>query len=390
MLPQFYSYRDKLNHSELALNNGKLKHLVVRNPNYFINVRERKESSSSNHTDNEDSNNEDIYSGSQQFETFRKVKQRFKDKKYYSYDVMFSSEDSKDLEETPNSDEAGDFDIVLKKSKKLKLKQKKKKSLSLWCLQKADQDYNILETITRKKNVTRLSDSSDVAEILDDVVIRKSRRKEKGLKCGNGILLREDIDDNTDSDTNVKEPKFNRQLLARLKAEKSQFWKSSSELKTQPLGDKPSFWRQSSAETGVLAVDALKFPSNIDECKKTLSKKLFMNLKLSWFGQTERSEKSIIAGPRPIVFGGTFPIDMPLGGNTRNRIVLEKDVPNKVLPMSEVRTFEIDVPINEDKSNLDMVCCDGFEEQGVESSADSEVSLPHLRTKSPKETTSPI
>lgn len=71
------------------------------------------------------------------------------------------------------------------------------------------------------------------------------------------------------------------------------------------------------------------------------------------FGHIERTERRVdlMNHNKPLVFGGTFPIDMPLGGDTRNRIVIEKDVTDKVLPMSEVRTFEIDAPIDKDELN---------------------------------------
>lgn len=307
-LPFPLLHRDRINQSDLALYNPKHKHLAIPNPNYF--VKQRKESSSSNHTDNEDSNNEDSRYHSLQMDGMERkgLHLRLRDKKYFSRDV-YSSEDSKDNNENLLGE--------VEKPKKLKKVKARPKAASLWCLQKTDEDYKALK-----------SRSSE----FDDVFVKKSRRKSRSRR-GSRVLLHESSEENFDV-----YHKESTSILTKLKNEKYPFWRSNTEIVSRKY-EKPPFWRHNSTETAIVSVNS----------GKSLSKKLLMNLKLSLFGHIERSERVDLMGHnKPLVFGGTFPIDMPLGGDTRNRIVIEKDVTDKVMPMAEVKTFEIDAPISRD------------------------------------------
>lgn len=343
LLPLFQYSRDKLIQSELSLNNPKFKHLVIPNPNYFINVKERKESSSSNHTDNEDSNNEDFYLGSLKVDKIRRFKRKLKHE-YLSQEVTFSSEEFKCVE----NDESNQQEETKKSRNLLKGKQTKRKSVSLWCLQRANENYKPVETTDRgKQQVIKISKNLDVADAMDNLFVSKSKKAERNSRRGCRAMVHEDADD-----INSNESKLNKKVL---KSEIPQFLTNSIEIMNHRSIDKPHLRRYNCSETALLAIDSRKCPSTFETYGKTLSKKLFMNLKLSLFGQGARTEKVELVGRRPIVFGGTFPIDMPLGGDTRNRIVIEKDVTDKILPMSEVRTYEIDAPVNDENSKPEIV-----------------------------------
>lgn len=359
LFPLFNYSRDKLVYSDLSLNNNnnnsKLKCLTVPNPNYFINVRDRKESSSSNHTDNEDSNNEEVSLRNIQMDKMKKFKSRFKEKKYLSQDFGGSSEDSRDVDEAGNSDDFNSFSEKFN----YKEKNKKRKSLSLWCLQRANDNYKIVDAFGEDSRETeKISESSDVAESPDDVFLNKPMKKVVRARRGSRLFLKNYLDDNnSDSDVYLnKKKKYNAGLLTRFKSENSHLLRNGRNVTSQEIVDKSALWRQSTAETAtMLAFNSRKLPRSFEIYGKNLSKKLLMNLKFNLFGNSGRSEKrEMIIGQRPIVFGGTFPIDMPLGGDTRNRIVIEKDVTDKVIPMSEVRTYEIDVPLSDGETKSEI------------------------------------
>lgn len=75
----------------------------------------------------------------------------------------------------------------------------------------------------------------------------------------------------------------------------------------------------------------------VDAWSNSRSGKLFLNLKQSLFGHMNHTEKMLIGGNRPLVFGGTYPIDVPLERN------VEETVSNSDKGVS-AQTFDIDAP----------------------------------------------
>lgn len=67
---------------------------------------------------------------------------------------------------------------------------------------------------------------------------------------------------------------------------------------------------------------------------KSNHSKMFLNLKHSLFGKRSTEKLSIIGGSKPLVFGGTYPIDMPLG----RRLPMVSGMPH---------TYEIDAPCSD-------------------------------------------
>jgi hypothetical protein len=87
----------------------------------------------------------------------------------------------------------------------------------------------------------------------------------------------------------------------------------------------------------------------VDAWSSSRSGKLFLNLKQSLFGHTNRTERiMLIGGSKPLVFGGTYPIDVPLERNIEETV-------NKSDKHVSPQTFDIDAP------------CLGFVEQTLSS-----------------------
>lgn len=87
----------------------------------------------------------------------------------------------------------------------------------------------------------------------------------------------------------------------------------------------------------------------VDAWSNSRSGKLLLNLKQSLFGHMNRTERMLlIGGSKPIVFGGTYPIDMPLERNVEETV-------NKCDKHVSPQTFDIDAP------------CLGFVEQTLSS-----------------------
>lgn len=76
----------------------------------------------------------------------------------------------------------------------------------------------------------------------------------------------------------------------------------------------------------------------VDAWCNTRSGKLFFNLKQSLFGHMNRTERMLlIGGSKPLVFGGTYPIDVPLEINVEETVSnSDKDVYSQ--------TYDIDTP----------------------------------------------
>jgi hypothetical protein len=75
----------------------------------------------------------------------------------------------------------------------------------------------------------------------------------------------------------------------------------------------------------------------VDAWSNSRSGKLFMNLKQSLFGHTNHTERMMIGGSKPLVFGGTYPIDMPLERNVKETVgKSDKEVSSQ--------TYDIDAP----------------------------------------------
>jgi hypothetical protein len=89
----------------------------------------------------------------------------------------------------------------------------------------------------------------------------------------------------------------------------------------------------------------------VDAWSNSRSGKLFLNLKQSLFGHMNRTERMLlIGGSKPLVFGGTYPIDVPL-----ERYV--EETVNKSDKHVSPQTFDIDSP------------CVGFVEQMLSSAS---------------------
>lgn len=76
----------------------------------------------------------------------------------------------------------------------------------------------------------------------------------------------------------------------------------------------------------------------VDAWSSSRSGKLFLNLKQSLFGHMNRTERmSLIGGSKPLVFGGTYPIDMPFEGTVKKTVCeSDKEV--------SLQTYDIDAP----------------------------------------------
>ena len=75
----------------------------------------------------------------------------------------------------------------------------------------------------------------------------------------------------------------------------------------------------------------------VDAWSNSRSGKLFLNLKQSLFGHTNRTQRMmLIRGSKPLVFGGTYPIDVPMEGSAEELIRRVEEVMPK--------TFDIDAP----------------------------------------------
>lgn len=101
----------------------------------------------------------------------------------------------------------------------------------------------------------------------------------------------------------------------------------------------------------------------VDALSNSRSGKLFINLKQSLFGHMNRTERIlVIGGSKPLVFGGTYPIDMPLERYMEETV----DKSDKhVTP----QTFNIDAP-----------CLDFVEQTLPSASVDSQNAV-HRRNK---------
>ncbi|PSN41428.1 hypothetical protein C0J52_22651 [Blattella germanica] len=76
----------------------------------------------------------------------------------------------------------------------------------------------------------------------------------------------------------------------------------------------------------------------VDAWSNSRSGRLFLNLKQSLFGHMNRTERMmLIGGSKPLVFGGTYPIDVPLDNNPEDTLKNRKE---KISP----QTFDIDAP----------------------------------------------
>lgn len=76
----------------------------------------------------------------------------------------------------------------------------------------------------------------------------------------------------------------------------------------------------------------------VDAWSSSCSGKLFLNLKQSLFGHMNRTESMLlVGGSKPLVFGGTYPIDMPLEGNVKKTVgEIDEEV--------SLQTYDIDAP----------------------------------------------
>lgn len=339
----FHNPCEKLIQSDLSLNNPRSKHLIIPNPNYFVNVKERKESSSSNITDNEDSNCEGFCPEKQQLDKVKRFKRSVRNQ-IFSQNSLLKSEGSQNKEKIEK--ELKKPPMEMRKARKhYKGKHTGRNAVSLWCLKGGMDDYKLVEEFSRKQGKLKLSDGSteDAEDVFDCLFDSKIKTKSRNSKQGSRVLLHEDSLNECSLDSAV----YMQQSKCGTKAhpKRCNFCNAADIINHEQL-KMFSIGHQNNRDPYV--TNSYKLANNIEAYGKTLSKKLFMNLKLSLFGHATNTEKVRFAGERPIVFGGTYPIDMPLGEDTTYPIFLEKDTTNKALPTSEIRTFEIDAPIEED------------------------------------------